>query len=101
MMGGPCPATRQWSAVAHHITVARCSWFLLEARPRPGGEARKRGRVPGPPANVARRINGTVGEASFDLHQADDLLRVELGLLCPRESLGILFGDRLLDQIGP
>jgi len=50
---------------------------------------------------VARRINGTIGEASFDLHQAGDLWRVELALFGSRESLGVLFGDRLLDQIGP
>src|SRR5690349_14079540 len=31
---------------------------------------------------------GQSGEASLDLHQAGDLLRVELGLLCPREVSG-------------
>jgi len=52
-------------------------------------------------ALVARTISATSRETSFDLHQAGDLLRVELALFGSRESLGVLFGDCLLDQIGP
>ena len=43
---------------------------------------------------MARRITGTGAGTSFDLHQAGDLLRVELGVLCPRESLGVLLISR-------
>jgi len=50
---------------------------------------------------MARRITGTGAGTSFDLHQAGDLLRVELALFRSRESLGVLFGYRLSDQIGP
>ena len=41
-----------------------------EARPRHRCVRRQTGPCPGPPANVARRINGTRTGASLDLHQA-------------------------------
>src|SRR5689334_14179639 len=44
---------------------------------------------------------GQSGRRAFGLNQAGDLLRVELALFGPRERLGILFGDRLLDQLRP
>jgi len=50
---------------------------------------------------MARRITATGEGTSFDLHQAGDLLRVELALFGSRQSLGLAFGGRLLDQIGP
>ena len=61
------------------------------------------GAVSGPHrrALVARPINATSRETSFDLHQAGSLLRVELALFGSREGLGILLSDCLLDQIGP
>ena len=50
---------------------------------------------------MARRITGTGAGTSFDLHQAGDLLRVELTQFGSRESLGVLLSDCLFDQIGP
>jgi hypothetical protein len=57
--------------VAHHVTAARCSWFLLEARSRVCSWGLKAGPSPGHGGKiVARRISGTVEEESFDLNQA-------------------------------